>query len=403
MALDLAGTVHQLDALAQRVKADRDDRGERLYHAVEAMRRVDPAEARRKADSNQGRPYLCAGLVDGLADRYLPPEAPQDFCVASVDGSHIDVDRHLPLRCYLINLGGCVLTYGSQPDATLFSRPTLYSDDGDLYLTSSTAGSRETVPVEGAVLGLRRTVEEVKALALAVKEAPPGMPVLALIDGSLVLWGLAGRGYPPFVREEILNSGLIPALDALWEPGRDRTVGVAAYTSLPQGPQVVNTLRMCLCPYDAPECTQHCSSHRSGKSPCDLLNGFMDRHLFGELLEPGERSSTFKSSSSVSTDYYGRHEVYFYYLNNGEEIARVEVPEWVAMDEGLLALTHGLILDQCRRGRGYPAAIIEAHEQAVVTGADRESFRGLLEESLTRNRLPVYTSEKNRSKRMRWL
>ena len=158
-----------------------------------------------------------------------------------------------------------------------------------------------------------------------------------------------------------------------------------------------------MCTRDAAECVRFCSTHRSTQSPCDTANGFLDRHLFQELLGPGERSDLFFTSSSVSRDFYGPHRVYFYYINTGQEIARMELPEWAALDEGLLQLTHTLVLDQCRRGLGYPAAIAEAHEQAVVTGGDRESFKQLVEDALSRNRLPVYTSEKALSKRMRWL
>jgi NurA-like 5'-3' nuclease len=66
-------------------------------------------------------------------------------------------------------------------------------------------------------------------------------------------------------------------------------------------------------------------------------------------------------------------------------------------------LTHALVLDQCRRGQGYPVALSEAHEQAVVTGADREEFWSLVEESLEEYKLPTYTSIKSRSKKTRWI
>jgi len=403
MSLDLARAVQQIDALAQRLDVGRDDRARRLDHALNAMRGADTSEVRSKADLGQGRPYLYATPVDGLADRYGPPQVPGDFCVASVDGSHIDVDRHTPVRCYLINIGGCVLTYGSHADARLFSEPCLHSEEDELYITSVTPGSMESVAVQGPLVGLRRAVEEVKALACVVKGIPSGLPVLALIDGSLILWGLAGQGYRPFVRDEIIRDRLIPALDVLRETGRSRTLAVAAYISLPQTTEVVNTLRLFLCSNDTAECRQHCSGHRSGRSPCDMVNGFLDRNLFQELLASGERSSLYRTNSSISREFYGRHQVHFYYINTGEEIARVEVPQWVAMDEGSLELSHALILDQCRRGMGYPTAIAEAHEQAVLTGQDRESFRRLMEGALARQHLPVYTSEKARSKRTRWL
>ena len=403
MSLDLSQTLQQIDSLAQRLDQGRDDRAQRLDYALKAMREADAADLKQKVDGSQGRPYMCASLVDGFADAYGPRELPPDFCVASVDGSHIDVDRHLPVRCYLINVGGCVLTYGSQPDARFFINPTVHSEDADLYITHSSPESRDSVAVDGPLVGLRRAVAEVAGLASAVEEVPPGLPVLALLDGSLVLWGLAGRAFPPFVRDEILQRGLIPALDRLQQLARIRSLALASYISLPQSAEVVNTLRLAACPHDAARCRQSCSSHRSGQTPCDALNGFLDRHLFQELLSAGERSCVYRTNSSISRVFYGPHEAHFYYLNTGEEIARVEMPEWVALDDGLLELSHVLVNDQCRRGLGYPAAIAEAHEQAVVTGQDREAFKQMLEEVLDRNKLPVYTSEKARSKRMRWL
>ena len=403
MALDIGQIAQQVDTLAQRLDGARDDRARRLDSALRAMTESDASEVRQKAESSPGRPFLCAGVVEGLDGRHPQPEVPGDFCVASVDGSHIDVDRHVPVRCYLINVGGILLTYGSHPDARLFSRPTLYAEDVELYLASSSPGSMEVVPVQGPLLGLKRAVKEVEELASTLEAAPREMPLLGLIDGSLVLWGLAGRGYPPFVREEIINRGFLPALDRLRELARSRTLAVAAYISLPQSTEVVNTLRLYLCPYDLADCRQYCSSHRSSRAPCDTVTGFLDRHLFQELLGPGERSSLYYTNSSISREYYGPHQVYFYYINTGQEIARIEVPQWVAENRELLSLSHGLIVDQCRRGKGYPAAIAEAHEQAVVTGPERETFKQLLENALERRRLPVYTSEKNRSKRMRWL
>ena len=79
------------------------------------------------------RPYISARTgPEGLLGSRPPPEVPQDWTALSVDGSHIDVDRHLPLRCHLINLGGCAITYGQNHGCQLFSEPTLAVDDADL-------------------------------------------------------------------------------------------------------------------------------------------------------------------------------------------------------------------------------------------------------------------------------
>jgi hypothetical protein len=105
----------------------------------------------------------------------------------------------------------------------------------------------------------------------------------------------------------------------------------------------------------------------------------------------------------VVRDSYGDHKVHFFYVNVEEEIGRVEVAGWVADNPALLELTHTLVIDNARRGGGYPVVLQEAHEQAVVTGADREAFSAMVERALEGQRLPVYTSQKQRSKRMRYV
>lgn len=101
--------------------------------------------------------------------------------------------------------------------------------------------------------------------------------------------------------------------------------------------------------------------------------------------------------------HYREHQVHFFYLKLDEEIARVEIPSWVAENSGLIDLVHSLVLDQCQRGHGYPVALMEAHEKAVVTNADRERFWQLVELSLAEDRLYVRSSGKSQSKRLRWI
>ncbi len=412
MALDLGETILQLDRVAQRLESVEGDRQSRQQALLKAASRIPAAQAIEKTRFAADRPFLAGQVVDSLLGGYTPAPPPADCCVVSVDGSHIDVDRHIPLSCYLINLGGCSLTYGAQPDARLFSRPELAFDDQDLYLTDP-ANPANQEAVQGPLLGLLRTVKELQRLAAAVREIPPtpfsqrgtraDLPVLALVDGSLVLWGLSGTGYKPFIREAIINEGLLPALDELRDLARSRPLTLAAYVSLPRSTEVVNAIRCCLCPHDLSRCRASCSNRRSTQQPCDAANHFLDRELFQELLAEGWRSATYLTNSSVSREFYGEHQVYFYYLNVGAEIARIEIPQWVAQDERLLALGHSLILDQCRRGQGYPVAISEAHQQAVVNGADRQLFKRMVAETLERQGLRVYTSEKERSKRTPWL
>ena len=403
MGLDMGQTVLQLDQLTRSARGASEARDARLTDLIDAAAGIDPETATTKTADTRQRPYLAAEVEESLLGAYPPSEPPADWVVAAVDGSHIDVDRHLPVACYLLNFGGCVLTYGSNPNATLFSHPYLATTPEELYISDPTNSTGEEM-ISGALLGLVRTVKELETLAKTVEECPPGLPVLGLVDGSLVLWGLSGHAYRPYVSDAIINDGLLPAMKRLEKLAETRPVALAAYVSFPRSTEAVNAVRCSLCPHDNAVCTQSCNNRRSTQQPCDGANEFLDRDIFQRLLEPGWRSPVYKTNSSVSRESYDEaHKVYFFYVNAGEEIGRVEVPKWVANNETLLSLTHNLVWDQCQRGQGYPVAISESHEQAVVSAGDRRVFRRLLTDSLERQGLSAATSQKDRSKRSPWV
>ena len=402
MSLDLNQLAAQIDGMAASLKAEEENWKGCLGRALEILhlQSADLDSLRRKIESSKTS-WLVAGVSGQLVGSLQPPPCPSDFAVIASDGSHIDVDRHSPARCYLINIGSATLLYGQDPDAILCSQPTLYASKQDLTIVNPLGSDEQRV--EGGLLGIKRAVAECLALAELGEELSPEFPAVALLDGSLIMWGLAGHAYPEYVRTELLENSFLPALDRIKEVSQKTGLALASYISLPRSTDVVNALRVAICPHDPPDCDRHCPrSSPSSKRECDAVAGVRDRDLFYALLEPGERSATFLSRSSVVRDYYGHHEVCFFYLKADEEIARVEFPRWVE-ERGLVDLVHALILDQCRRGQGYPVALSESHEQAVVTSADREQFRHLVELALAEHRLPTTTSEKNMSKRTRWI
>jgi hypothetical protein len=176
---------------------------------------------------------------------------------------------------------------------------------------------------------------------------------------------------------------------------------MASYISATRSTDVVNALRVAVCPHEAANCDTYCPP--TGKRDCDALSGLVDSQLFVDLLAPGERSALFASRSKIVREHYAEHAVHFFYLRLDDEIARVEIPQWVAKDKELVGFTHAVLLAQCERGHGYPVALSEAHEQAVVTAADRENFWRLVEAGLIEQRLPTPTTGKSRSKRTRWV
>jgi hypothetical protein len=397
MSLDLSKIVEQITSMVASLKSHRDERQQQINHALDILRsQSNNTEQLEKKIEASKLTWLAAHIVEPIDRSYQPQPLPDEFTVIATDGSHIDVDRHKPTHCYLINIGGVVLRYGPHPDAMLDSVPHLYASDEELVIISPGMQGREQ-PIEGTLLGIKRSVEECKRLAELAAELPADSKAVGLIDGSLILWNL--EAYPDFVSDILLEKGFLTYLEQIRKLNDNREIPIASYISYPRSSDVVNTLKVALCPretVDSDKCFE-CKTRE-----CDFVAGVRDRELFTALLTPGERSALFISPSKIQKRY-GKNLVHFFYLKLDEEIARIEIPQWVAQDEKRLNLVHTLVLDQCKRGQGYPVALGEAHEKAVITGADRENFWQMVESLLIAEHLPTSGSAKNRSKKTRWV
>jgi hypothetical protein len=394
MSLDLSRVAAQVTGMVARLSSEGREHREHLRRVLETLGNVDPASLQQKIDASRTT-WLVAGIVEDPRRRFPPIELPPDFAVTATDGSHIGVDRHRAARCFLINIGAAVLSYGASPDAFLTSYPRLYTTPEELVVTPERG--REQF-IEGNLLGAKRAVDECRRLADLAGEIPAELPALALVDGSLIMWGL--EAFPDFVTDVMLVQGFLPCLDDIKKISDRHRLALASYISFPRSTDVVNALRVAVCPHEPADCDRFCPER---KRDCDILATVQDREVFAALLEPGERSALFASRSKIVEKQYREHKVCFFYLRLEDEIARVEVPQWVAQDEDRLRLTHSLVLDQCRRGLGYPAVLSEAHEQAVVTSADKAEFWSLVEALMAEAKIPSPTSAKSLSKITRWL
>ena len=400
MSLDLNKVAARIEGMAASLKTEQKGKEARLSHALGLLHaKSGEVDSLRNRIAGSKTTWLVAGVTNELIGRHKPEPCPSDFAVIAIDGSHIDIDRHSAARCCLINIGSVVLSYGNKPDASLQSEPALYASEQELTILDPLSNAEQ--PLERELLGIKRSVAELQSLAELSQELPPDLPALALIDGSLILFRLAGQ--PDYVSKELLENGYLKALDKIKDFSQKKRLALASYISFPRSTEVVNVLRVAVCPYDPPDCDRNCPrSVPASKRECEAVAGIQDSAIFSRILEPGERSASFISRSSVVQRHYGDNEVRFFYLKGDEEIARVEFPRWVE-ERGLLDLVQALVLDQCRRGQGYPVALSEAHEQAVVTGADREQFQYLIELALSEKRLSTATSAKSRSKKTRWI
>jgi hypothetical protein len=241
------------------------------------------------------------------------------------------------------------------------------------------------------LVSVQRDLAEMRALAdLAQAEPPDGPPRLALADGSLLIW-LQRAAIPEGQRAPILERYLA-CLDQLRAGG----VTVAGFVSRPHSAEVVALLYLA---HLEPE-ERLLKDGLAGTS----YEGLTDRALFG-YLEPGQRSALFVRGTASNQDFQARgHAVYFFYLNTGSDLARVEVPEWVAHRSQRLDLLQAAVHDQCRFNNGYPYVLTRADEQAVILNEERETLERMIMQAMARHGLPMpELSRKAQQKRVaRW-
>lgn len=392
MPLDLESLNAQIEEMTQSLSLDASS--DRLQAARAQFQRQDAAYVRARLDDPKAHPAWLVGYpLEPLTGRYpLPPHA-DDFCVVASDGSAIYPDRHSPVRYYVINSGYAILTYGAHPNAELGSQCKLFYADEDVYVSPK----YQTLPIDGALVAVKMAVSELEILTLAV-EAASEPDVVALRDGTLILWGLDS----PSLSEDVRNRFLGPYLEAL-ETLRERRAPVASYISFPGSDEVINALRVGMCPDNPVVCARCTTLRDSGVAACAPIVPLEDRRLLTTWLDDGERTGLWMSRQPVVRKFYPSpaQQILFFYVNVGGEIGRVEVPQWVADDAELLNRVHALVVDQCRRGRGFPPALVEAHEQAVINMGDRQLVERLLEEALAQQQIFVTRSLKDRSKRER--
>ena len=385
--LDLVEVNQQITKMAAEDHLVADDMAERLALAVERLH-LESARWQAFVDklSMSKTSWLVAAIHEPLNRTYGLPPRPEAVTVVAADGSQIMPSHHEVVPAFLLNIATVVLNYGNGGGAAFTNTPSLFYRDEDLYLDYG----GERVQVSGDLLGMRRTLMEFGSLVDQAVVARSDGAVCALSDGSLILWQLEGR--PPDYQEATLTDYL-----TCLDQGRRQGIPIIGYISRPRSRDVVNALRVGLCPEDAPN-YDRCPYERDERPPCAQIEGLTDRRLFAKLLKAGERSQVFGSASRI-LNKYGAHRIGFFYLHVGSEIVRVELPQWVGTDAALLDLVHAVAYDQAQKGMGYPVALAEAHQQAVVRGAERDLFYDMVTAVFRQRGAAMAVSPKNLRKR----
>ena len=386
--LDLTKLARQMQGISQHLTLEAAASRQRLDLAQKLLTAAYAQQAELVQLQQKWRDrilFVAAAPVEPLNTGIDLPVPPAVHTVIATDGSQIAPNHHEIAYCYLINVGRIVLHYGQNRQPLLDSLPEVFYRPEDLYI------SRQWGIRTEEWMGYRRTASEATILAELACAVQTKVPTLAMVDGSLIYWFL--EQMPESARDHILP----PILEA-WSQLRDSGIPIMGYISASRSGEALNFLRLQACPYSVPDCITYCPNQLE-KAPCQVLDPLRDTALWTIQLKPGQRSALWRSSARI-IDLYGAHAIYFCYIHVGTEIARIEIPAWVAENPDLLDQSLGLMLAQVQKGYGYPVALAEAHNQAVVRGGDRTRFFALLEQQMIKAGLRnVGTSYKEARKR----
>ena len=319
----------------------------------------------------------------GLLSTQVPVSAAlDDYSVIAVDGSQIYPDRHQGMACYLINTGTAFLHYSNQSHKKSFakfdSQPFLMTNVRPEFQGNGGQITPEFVNCQRTDYEFKIAVER----TLHYRDYNP----LFFCDGSLIFWHL--DAHKDDVKHQFIKSYCV-SLQALC----DQNVLCAGYISLPKSRELINSMRV-LSDSEVYRGCIPCEAHRF------MGNNLVDSDMLQLFLKSSHRTIVFENSSPIVKFYPVPLKPHFFYLNNGFEIVRIEIPAWIAHHAVLVDYVAQCALNQSIKGHGYPLCLAEAHEQAVVTNADRELFYALLERVMVQQNIAYSTSQKSMHKRV---
>jgi hypothetical protein len=283
----------------------------------------------------------------------------------------------------VINVGIIVYHHGQGHAPLQDTSPVLdYPGNGE---------EEEAFVDKAAIISLRRDLAEVETLVQAAAPfCTEEVPVLALLDQRLLYWPVGSSG------DDEGQRVLFGWQRAMNEAANNDCM-LAGYIDRPGKRSVLTFLRTM-------------DINNAGFDDSVLLKpdygpGFNDVLLFRRVLrEPGQRSAVFVDVSQHNDAFRGRYphnEVCFFYLNAGQrgrQIARVDIPRWVAEDPKKVDAVHGLVYDQCQIMGNYPYVLARADELAVIGYQDRENLDIMIENAMARHEVHGAVTAKQSSK-----
>lgn len=297
------------------------------------------------------------------------------YTILAVDGSQIYPDHHQGTNCFLINVGLVALHYDSSKSSANFENvPYIFTED------NTDSISADIVDCKRQELELQHGFNK----SLELNKQNNKMPLLFLLDGSLIFWHLESKG------QDIKDEYLSKYLAILYQFYKNNLL-VAGYISLPKSKELVNLIRVKLCNFEFQKNTSN--------EQVNQVDHIVDTQVAQLFLKQFDRTILFKNNSPIVELYPDYLRPYFFYLDVGNEIARIEIPAFIAQDLEKVSLICKIIIDQCVKGYGYPVSLAESHEQAVVKNADRDFFYHLIQKMSLERKQRILVSQKSIKKR----
>ena len=369
--LDRIKLLRELHTASHKLFLDLQDEYQSAQHAWDLMCQ-DPLFLPKVQAHNTLSLATWCGPVDAsyAVNSYAGPHH-----VLAVDGSQIYPDKHQGTSCFLINIGSILLSYGEQQGACkLWSEPFIFADqydDDQLRSVDMVNGKREEYEFQ---VGLHYA----KDIQKRSKD-----PVIFLFDGSLVFWHLEGK-------DLVLKNFFLEKYKQLLEGFCKEQILMAGYLSLPKNKELVLLARAHVTDFAL-----------ATKEHTELFKHTVDTDIAALFLKPGMRSTLFENHNAISEFFSPDIKPYFFYYHARVEIVRIEVPGYIAQSEEKIALVISLIANQVEKGQGYPVSVAEAHEQAVIKGADREFFYQMVQKiGFERCKRVVPSQKSNKKRRM---
>ena len=299
-----------------------------------------------------------------------------DYTAIAADGSEVPINEDFFFPYYIINIGFIALKYGKNHFFFADSNAKIYFEENELY---EKVGDKSFL-VRGELLSSKMLLEESKKLEELLKDFyTVEVPVLALFDGTLIQWEIKEKS-------ETYKNNFVKNFQRMILKALQLKAPLAGYISGTRSRDVMEMIRIFL-------------EMKGEDFDKQLLSIIKDADIFKIILRKGERSAMFRSNAPILNLY--KAPIYFFFLNVGSEVVRIEIPEFIAFDNDLLEITCALILSQSKKGGGYPVALKEAHEQAVIKSSERVFIEELFIDFLRKKGIIFNQNYKFLSKKIR--